>query len=175
MRAIGDGPYNFKPQSRDESDTRSGTLLSKLPHQANGRTMSSRDLTCIRPLNMANLQWLVKINSDESTFEILQNKAQFVRRRREEKFHSDCVVQTVKHSTKIMIWSVISGKGTGHLYVVKCMMRQDQTATAGSDVVQSRRRIFDDFFQHFWPYIGNYTANVVFQMVKHLWLIRIDQ
>ncbi|GFX50479.1 hypothetical protein TNCV_2429481 [Trichonephila clavipes] len=45
----------------------------------------------------------------------------------------------------------------------------------GSDVVQSGRPIFDDFFQHLWPYIGNNTANVVFQMVKRLWLIRIDQ
>ncbi|GFW81981.1 adhesion G protein-coupled receptor B2 [Trichonephila clavipes] len=49
------------------------------------------------------------------------------------------------------------------------------TATAGSDVVQSGRPIFDDFFQHLWPYIGINTANVVFQMVKRLWLIRIDQ
>ncbi|GFW93538.1 hypothetical protein TNCV_47411 [Trichonephila clavipes] len=46
-----------------------------------------------------------------------------------------------------------------------------RTATVGSDVVQSGRPIFDDFFQH----IGNNTANVVFQMVKRLWLIRIDQ
>ncbi|GFW06445.1 hypothetical protein TNCV_2187791 [Trichonephila clavipes] len=46
---------------------------------------------------------------------------------------------------------------------------QGLTATAGSDVVQSGRPIiFDDFFQHFWPYIGNNTANVVFQMVKRL-------
>ncbi|GFU59784.1 hypothetical protein TNCV_2030671 [Trichonephila clavipes] len=50
-----------------------------------------------------------------------------------------------------------------------------ETATAGSDVVQSGCPIFDDFFQHLWPYIGNNTANVVFQMVKSLWLIRIDQ
>ncbi|GFV63558.1 hypothetical protein TNCV_4389231 [Trichonephila clavipes] len=50
-----------------------------------------------------------------------------------------------------------------------------RTATAGSDVVQSGRPIFDDFSQHLWPYIGNNTANVVFQMVKRLWLIRIDQ
>ncbi|GFU03240.1 putative transposase like protein [Trichonephila clavipes] len=56
---------------------------------------------------------------DERTFEILQNKTQFVRRRDGEKFHSDCVVRTVKHPTKIMIWSVISGKSTGHLDVVK--------------------------------------------------------
>ncbi|GFT53416.1 adhesion G protein-coupled receptor B2 [Trichonephila clavipes] len=45
---------------------------------------------------------------------------------------------------------------------------QHMTATAGSDVVQSGRPIFDDFFQHLWPYIGNNTANVVFQMVKRL-------
>ncbi|GFW07491.1 hypothetical protein TNCV_3916241 [Trichonephila clavipes] len=50
-----------------------------------------------------------------------------------------------------------------------------RTATAGSDVVQSGRPIFDDFFQYLWPYIGNNTANVVFQMVKRLWFIRIDQ
>ncbi|GFW86892.1 hypothetical protein TNCV_2810471 [Trichonephila clavipes] len=55
------------------------------------------------------------------------------------------------------------------------MLLTVRTATAGSDVVQSGRPIFDDFFQHLWPYIGNNTANVVFLMVKHLWLIRIDQ
>ncbi|GFY06104.1 mariner transposase [Trichonephila clavipes] len=49
------------------------------------------------------------------------------------------------------------------------------TAMAGPDIVQSGRPIFIDFFQHLWPYIGNNTANVVFQMVKRLWLIRIDQ
>ncbi|GFU37674.1 hypothetical protein TNCV_2480641 [Trichonephila clavipes] len=53
--------------------------------------------------------------------------------------------------------------------------KRHMTATTGSDVVQSGRPIFDDFFQHLWPYIGNNTANVVFQMVKRLWLIRIDQ
>ncbi|GFV04177.1 adhesion G protein-coupled receptor B2 [Trichonephila clavipes] len=49
------------------------------------------------------------------------------------------------------------------------------TATAGSDIVQSGRPIFEDFFQHLWSYIGNNMANAVFQMVKSLWLIRIDQ
>ncbi|GFX49828.1 transposable element Tcb2 transposase [Trichonephila clavipes] len=57
--------------------------------------------------------------------------------------------------------------------LIDCMPQR--TATAGSDVVQSGRPIFDDFFQHLWPYIGNNTANVVFQMVKRLSLIRIDQ
>ncbi|GFV65290.1 hypothetical protein TNCV_4572901 [Trichonephila clavipes] len=56
-----------------------------------------------------------------------------------------------------------------------CELFRVRTATAGSDVVQSGRPIFDDFFQHLWPYISNNTANVVFQMVKRLWLIRMDQ
>ncbi|CAG9564884.1 unnamed protein product [Danaus chrysippus] len=62
------------------------------------------------------------------------NKAQYVRRRPGEKFRPDCVVTTVKHPTKVMIWSVISGKGTGRLYVVKGIMRQDQY----KDVLENR-------------------------------------
>ncbi|GFX73709.1 uncharacterized protein TNCV_4290251 [Trichonephila clavipes] len=50
-----------------------------------------------------------------------------------------------------------------------------RTATAGSDVVNLDVQFSDDVFQHLWPYIDNNTANVVFQMVKRLWLIRIDQ
>ncbi|GFY09663.1 hypothetical protein TNCV_381571 [Trichonephila clavipes] len=64
------------------------------------------------------------------------------------------------------------GREEGPLTIPENTLR---TATAGSDVVQSGRPIFDDFSQHLWPYIGNNTANVVFQMVKRLWLIRIDQ
>ncbi|GFV58799.1 retrovirus-related Pol polyprotein from transposon 17.6 [Trichonephila clavipes] len=70
---------------------------------------------------------------------------------------------TPKSKTEIILWH----------YILNDFWHM--TATAGSDVVQSGRPIFDDFFQHLWPYIGNNTANVVFQMVKRLWLIRIDQ
>ena len=62
--------------------------------------------------------------SDESTFEIMDDKAQHVRRRIGEEFHEDCVVNTVKHPTKIMVWSVISGKGTGRLQIINGMMNQ---------------------------------------------------
>ncbi|GFU60117.1 uncharacterized protein TNCV_3144751 [Trichonephila clavipes] len=87
--------------------------------------------------------------SDESTFEILQNKAQIVRRRGE-KFHSDCVVQTVKHPTKIMIWPGISGNGTERLYVVEGMMRQDQY----KDVLQNRLNPqLEEGFPNREPYI----------------------
>ncbi|GFX86926.1 hypothetical protein TNCV_2124731 [Trichonephila clavipes] len=63
----------------------------------------------------------------------------------------------------------------GILRNAKAKSWESETATAGSDVAQSGRPIFDDFFQHLWSYIGNNTANVVFQMVKRLWLIRIDE
>ncbi|GFX33456.1 hypothetical protein TNCV_4122901 [Trichonephila clavipes] len=59
--------------------------------------------------------------------------------------------------------------------LVQLSLEDSWTATAGSDVVQTGRPIFDDFFQHLWTYIGNNTDNVVFQMVKRLWLIRIEQ
>ncbi|GFX13767.1 hypothetical protein TNCV_1718751 [Trichonephila clavipes] len=82
------------------------------------------------------------------------------------------------------IWSEMSQDIIQNMYVsmphritscIRARGGSTRTATAGSDVVQSGRPIFDDFFQHLWPYIGNKTANVVFQMVKRLWLIRIDQ
>ncbi|GFX72190.1 hypothetical protein TNCV_1954661 [Trichonephila clavipes] len=66
-------------------------------------------------------------------------------------------------------------RNVSSLFVAPSQYPELPTATAGSDVVQSGRPIFDDFFQHLWPYIGNNTANVVFQMVKRLWLIRMDQ
>ncbi|GFV44871.1 hypothetical protein TNCV_1340791 [Trichonephila clavipes] len=70
---------------------------------------------------------------------------------------------------------LIKSLGSKVLWELKSQLEPRMTATAGSDVVQSGRPIFDDFFQHLWPYIGNNTANVVFQMVKRLWFIRIDQ
>ncbi|GFX88761.1 uncharacterized protein TNCV_1558061 [Trichonephila clavipes] len=71
------------------------------------------------------LNWAKHLR-DKDVYVWRSNKTQFVRRRDGEKFHSDCVVRTVKQPTKIMIWSVISGKDTGRLDVVKGMMRQDQ-------------------------------------------------
>ncbi|GFU83650.1 uncharacterized protein TNCV_1411881 [Trichonephila clavipes] len=80
----------------------------------------------LTPATKANrLNW-AKHWRDKDVYFWRSNKTQFVRRRDGEKFHSYCVVQAVKHPTKIMIWSIISGKGTGRLYVVKGMMRQDQ-------------------------------------------------
>lgn len=64
--------------------------------------------------------------SDESVFQILSEKTKFVRRRPNEKYKPECIVPTIKHPPSVMVWSVISGKGTGRLYVVENTMRQDQ-------------------------------------------------
>ncbi|GFV10276.1 retrovirus-related Pol polyprotein from transposon 17.6 [Trichonephila clavipes] len=98
---------------------------------------------------------------------------------------------TIEQETFAIVWSLkqfevwVFGTGiefyTDHNtlpYLTKSASQSDfwhMTAAAGSDVVQSGCPICNDFFQHLWPYIGNNTANVVFQMVKRLWLIRLDQ
>lgn len=53
-------------------------------------------------------------------------KSTFVRRKPSEKYKPECIVPTIKHPPSIMVWSVISGKGTGRLYIVEKTMRQDQ-------------------------------------------------
>ena len=78
--------------------------------------------------------WNNVVFSDESTFQILTDKAVFVRRRSGEQHKSECTVKTVKHPTSVMIWSCISSKGTGRLYIVQGMMKQDQYKT----VLQTR-------------------------------------
>ena len=54
------------------------------------------------------------------------DKSSFVRRRQNEKYHPHCVVESIKHPPKVMVWSLISGRGTGCLYIVDGMMKQDQ-------------------------------------------------
>ncbi|XP_065671992.1 uncharacterized protein LOC136089830 [Hydra vulgaris] len=67
-----------------------------------------------------------KLTEDESTIEIMMDKTNFLRTGEGEKFNEDCLVLIVKHPLKIMVWSVISGQGTGRLYIVQNTMRQDQ-------------------------------------------------
>ena len=44
----------------------------------------------------------------------MTQKAQYVKRVVNEKFHEDCTIQTIKYPAKVMFWSVISKKGLGH-------------------------------------------------------------
>jgi hypothetical protein len=64
--------------------------------------------------------------SDESTLEILDDNCRYVRRRQGEEYLPQCLVQKVKHPTKVMVWSVISFKEPGRLYIVNGMMNAEQ-------------------------------------------------
>ena len=76
--------------------------------------------------NWTEEDWDKVIFSDESTFVILEDKSEHVRRRPGEELLPECLKSTVKHPTFAMVWSCISSKGLGHLYIVKGTMRQDQ-------------------------------------------------
>lgn len=54
------------------------------------------------------------------------DKSSTVRRRVGEKYKEECIIRRVKHPLSVMVWSIISGKGTGRLYIVEGTMRQDQ-------------------------------------------------
>ncbi|CAH1992033.1 unnamed protein product, partial [Acanthoscelides obtectus] len=64
--------------------------------------------------------------SDESIFQVLVDKSQFVRRRTNEKYKPECIVPTIKHPPSVMVWSVISYKGQGALYVVDGTMSAEK-------------------------------------------------
>lgn len=61
-------------------------------------------------------QWNSVIFSDESKFNLYGSDGkQYVRRRKNEAFHPDCISPTVKFPAGQMIWGSISSKGVGRL------------------------------------------------------------
>lgn len=72
--------------------------------------------------------------SDESHFEILGKNAHHVFRRVGERYSEKCIVTSIKHPSKVMIWSMISGKGTGMIHFVQGMLNQQQYA----EVIRSK-------------------------------------
>src|SRR5271155_4385015 len=75
----------------------------------------------------------------------MTGKAQYVLRRPGEQHLSDCTVRTVKHPTSVMVWSCNSNKGTGRLYVVQGMMKQDQYKSVLQDrLIPQLREWFPD-------------------------------
>lgn len=80
---------------------------------------SKRLQWCYEHQHLTVEDWLNVGFSDENSFQILTDKAQYVRRLPTEEFHPDWIKQTVKHPTSVMVWSVVSGKGTGRLHVIE--------------------------------------------------------
>lgn len=62
-------------------------------------------------------QWMKVLWTDESKFELFGSKRrQYVRRRSNERYHSKCIVPTMKHGGgNILVWGCFSGQGVGDL------------------------------------------------------------
>lgn len=61
-------------------------------------------------------QWNLVIFSDESKFNLYGSDGKrYVRRRKNEAFHPDCISPTVKFPAGQMVWGSISSKGVGRL------------------------------------------------------------
>ncbi|GFY34936.1 uncharacterized protein TNCV_155091 [Trichonephila clavipes] len=109
----------IKSQLQDINVNASERTVRRKLKDLNFKTCRPTRKSKLTPATKAKrLNW-AKHWRDKDVYFWRSNKTQFVRRRDGEKLHSDCVVRTVKHPTKIMIWSVISSKGTGRLDVVK--------------------------------------------------------
>lgn len=74
---------------------------------------------CQERKDWSNQQWAKVMFSDESIFELIPGRRAFVRRRKGEKFHYDCLVSTVKHGgCKVQVWGCLAASGVGSLKVV---------------------------------------------------------
>lgn len=63
-------------------------------------------------------QWSKVLWSDESKFELFGSKRRtFIRRTHHERFHSSCVIPTVKHGGgSVMVWGSMCSSGTSKLH-----------------------------------------------------------
>lgn len=107
--------------------------------------------------------------SDESSFQILSDTTMFVRRKSGEQFNTDCVVNTIKHPTSVMMWAVISGKGVGRLYVVEGTLRQDQyRQVIEARLIPQLREWFQDGERYIFMQDGApcHTANAVMKFLN---------
>ena len=95
-----------------------GCVAARKPLQT-PRHKSRRLAWCRERKDWTPEQWGKVLFSDESIFELIPRRRVFVRRRKGEKYHPDCVVPTVKHGGgKIQVWGCMSASGVGTLKVV---------------------------------------------------------
>ena len=75
---------------------------------------------CRERKDWTNEQWKKVLWSDESVFELIPTRRVWVRRRKNERYHPDCINSTVKHGGgKLQVWGCMATNGVGTLKVVK--------------------------------------------------------
>lgn len=74
---------------------------------------------CLQRKDWTAEEWGKVLFSDESTFELIPSRRVWVRRRKGERYHQDCINSTVKYGGgKIQVWGCMSANGVGTLRVV---------------------------------------------------------
>jgi hypothetical protein len=81
---------------------------------------------CIKHRSWTVEQWQNVIWSDESPFVFRFNKKVRVWRMFNEQYNPQCIVATVKHDKKIMVWGCFAAVGAGNLHKVEGIMEQNQ-------------------------------------------------
>ena len=95
-----------------------GCVAAKKPLRTDTHRRKRLDW-CQERKDWTHQQWEKLLFSDEAIFELIPSRRAFVRRRKREKFHQDCLVPTVKHGgCKIQVWGCMAASGVGTLKVV---------------------------------------------------------
>lgn len=88
-------------------------------------SMAQSRLEWAKGLQHWSEEWEKVCFSDESYFSISEECSRYVRRRRGEEYKLECIQQTVKHPTAVMVWGVMSIHGPGRIQIVEGTMKQD--------------------------------------------------
>jgi transposase len=107
---------------------------------------------CKARVNWTVDQWSNIIWSDESPYVLRYNAKRRVWRRHNERYSDQCVMRTVKHDVKIMVWGCFCAHGVGSLTLVDGIMDQYQYMDIlENDLLPSVANLFEGggwTFQH---------------------------
>src|SRR5262249_8531840 len=97
-------------------------------------------------------QWKDVLFSDEAQFTLHWKGQRLVWRRKNEKYHPQCLQSSVKHDKKINVWGCFSASGVGDIYRIQGNMNAKMYKNILiHQMIPSATRLFNGkefFFQH---------------------------
>lgn len=98
-------------------------------------------------------EWKNVVFSDESKFNLIGPDGNHpVRRQAGERYFSDCIQSTVKHSASVTVWGCITAKGVGRLIILE-----------GYVNAEKYREIIDDGVIPSLEQLSEFSENLIFQ------------
>ena len=96
---------------------------------------------CMARKDWTHEQWAKVLWSDESIFELVPSRRVWVRRRKGERYHPDCINSTVKFGgAKIQVWGCMASTGVGSLKVVNDRLNSQKYVELISDTLEEDGR-----------------------------------